>query len=185
MNREDALRLIRKYVGNENSIKHMLATEAVMRSLADRLGEDKDKWGLTGLLHDIDMEIVDYVANPENHGKEGAAILEEEGIEPEIVEAVKSHNPATGKDPITMMERAIYCADPLTGLIVASTLVLPSRKLSDLTPSSVMNRYKERAFARGADRETIASCSEMGIGLEEFIGIGLDAMKGVAEELGL
>ncbi len=185
MNREDALKLIRKYVGNENSLKHMLATEAVMRSLANRFGEDEEKWGLTGLLHDIDMEIVDYVTDPENHGKEGAAILKEENVDPEIVEAVKAHNPATGKKPETMMERAIYCADPLTGLIVASALVLPSRKLSDLTPASVMNRYKERAFARGADRETIASCSEMGIELEEFIEVGLDAMKGIAEELGL
>ena len=184
MNREDALELIGRHVKNENSIKHMLAAEAVMRALAVRFGEDEERWGLTGLLHDIDMEIVDYVADPEEHGKEGAAILEEEGVDREIAEAVRAHNPATGKRPETMMEKAIYCADPLTGLIVASTLVLPSRKISDLTPVSVMNRYKERAFARGADRETIASCSEMGLELEEFISIGLEAMKGIAGKLG-
>lgn len=185
MNREDALRLIEKHVKNRNSIKHMLAAEAVMRSLAGRFNEDEDLWGLTGLLHDVDMEIVDYVSNPEEHGKEGAMILEEEGVRPEIVEAVKAHNPATGKKAETLMEKSIYCSDPLTGLIVAATLVLPSRKISDLTTSSVINRYKEKSFARGADRKIIASCSEMGLSLDEFIEIGLGAMQGIAEDLGL
>ncbi len=185
MNREDALILIRKYVKNVNSIKHMMATEAIMRALAKRFNEDEELWGLTGLLHDIDMEIVDYVIEPSKHGKEGAEILKEEGINKEIVEAVKAHNPATGKKAETMMEKAIYCSDPLTGLIVASTLVLPSRKISDLNASSVMNRYKEKSFARGADRDIIASSSEMGISLEEFIEIGLEAMKKIDKELGL
>ena len=131
------------------------------------------------------MEIVNYASNPEEHGKEGAMILKEEGVESKIVEAVKAHNPATGKKAETLMEKAIYCSDPLTGLIVAATLILPSRKISDLTASSVINRYREKSFARGVDREIIASCFEMGISLEEFIEIGLGAMQKIAKELGL
>lgn len=185
MNREEALRLIEKQVKNRNSIKHMLATEAVMRFLARRFNKNEELWGLTGLLHDIDIELVDYTSNPEEHGKEGALFLEKEGVESEIVEAVKAHNPATGKKAETLMEKAIYCADPLTGLIVAATLVLPSKKISDLTISSVINRYKEKSFARAVNRGIIASCSEMDISLDEFIEIGLKAMQKIAEDLEL
>lgn len=163
----------------------MLATEAVMRSLASRFGEDEEKWGLVGLLHDIDMEIVDYVKDPGKHGNEGARILEEKGLDGELTEAVKSHNPATGKKPETLMEKTIYSVDPLTGLIVASVLVLPSRKISDLSVSSVIRRFKEKSFAKGADREIIASCSEMGLSLEEFVESGLRAMQEINQELGL
>ncbi len=177
--------MIRKYVKNSNSIKHMMASETIMRALAKKFDEDEELWGLTGLLHDIDMEMVDYAINPSKHGEEGAEILKKEGVDKKVIEAVKAHNPATGKKAETLMEKAIYCSDPLTGLIVASTLVLPSRKISDLNTSSVMNRYKEKSFARGADRDIIALSSEMGISLEEFIEIGLEAMKKIDKELGL
>jgi putative nucleotidyltransferase with HDIG domain len=185
MKRDDALKLVKSYVKNENSRKHMIAVEAVMRSLAEKFGEDKNRWGLVGLLHDIDMELVEYGTDPERHGEEGARILRREGLDPDITEAVRAHNPATGKTPETLMEKAIYCTDPITGLIVASTLVLPSRKISDLNVKSVVKRFKEKSFARGANRDTILSSSEIGIELEEFIEIALRAMQEISEELGL
>jgi len=185
MKREEAHALIREHVKNENSVKHMLAVEAVMRALARRLEEDEEKWGLAGLLHDIDMETVDHRTDPQRHGIEGARILEEKGVEEDIVEAVKAHNEATGKERNTLMEKAIYAADPLTGLIIASVLVLPNKKLEELSVDSVMKRFKEKDFARGADRDTISSCEELGIPLEEFVKIGLRAMREINEDLGL
>ncbi len=185
MNRKEGLALVKKYVKNKNSVKHMLAVEAVMRDLAKKFGEDEDVWGLAGLAHDIDMEVVDYRNDPQNHGKKGAKILKENGARTEVVNAALAHNKETGQKRESLLEKAIYCTDPLTGLIVASTLVLPSKKLSDLTPESVLKRYKEKAFAKGADREVIAACNEIGIELEDFIGIGLSAMKKISNDLGL
>ncbi len=184
MERNEALSLIRSYVKNENSIKHMLATETIMTALAIKFSEDEKKWGLAGLLHDLDMEIVDCVNEPEKHGIETVKILKARGIDNSILEAIKAHNYATDKVPETLMEKSIYCTDPLTGLIAASVLVLPSRKISDLTASSVLKRFKEKAFARGANREIIMTCSEIGLDLEDFIEIGFNAMKNIHEELG-
>ncbi len=185
MNREETLSLIKKYVKNENSIKHMLAVEAVMRELAEKFGEDRDIWGLAGLAHDIDMEIVDYRNDPQSHGKKGSEILRENGAKEDVINAALAHNRETGRKRESRLEKAIYCTDPLTGLIVASVLVLPSKKLSDLTSESVLRRYKEKAFARGAEREVIAACSEIGIELDEFVEIGLSSMKKISNDLGL
>ncbi len=185
MTREQALNLVRKNVKNENSIKHMLATEAIMRALAKHFNENEEVWGLAGLLHDLDMEIVDYRLNPEKQGVVGAEMLEKMGVDRVITEAIKAHNEATGKQRESLIEKAIFCTDPLTGLIVAATLVLPSKKLADLTPQSVLNRFKEKSFARGANREIIASCPEINLTLEEFIKIGLTAMQAISEQLGL
>ncbi len=184
MTREDALGLIKQYVKNENSIKHMLSVEAIMRDLAKKFNQDEEVWGISGLVHDIDMEIVDYHNEPKKHGVKGAEILKKQGFSFEITEAVKAHN-IKAKQPETLMEKSIFCADPLTGLIIASTLVLPSRKLLDLSSESVLKRFKEKGFARGADRETIAKCSEINISLEEFVEIGLEAMKEISNELEL
>ncbi len=185
MNREEALSLIKKYVENKNSIKHMLALEAIMRALARKLGKDEEEWGLAGLIHDIDMEIVDYKNNPKEHGAVGAKILQEHGVEQTIVNAVLAHNEETGKERETLMEKAIYAADPLTGLIVASALVLPDKKINNLDVKSIRKRFKEKAFARGANRETIISCHEIGIDLDDFIAIGLEAMKSISKDLEL
>ncbi len=185
MNKQEALQLVRQHVKNENSIKHMLATEAIMRALARRFSEDEEIWGLAGLVHDIDMEMVNYRDHPEKHGKVGGAILEKAGFDSAIIEAVKAHNPATGKVRETRLEKAIYCVDPLTGLIVASTLVLPSKKLADLKIESVLKRFKERHFAQGANREKIAACSEIDLSLEEFVKVGLETMQGISDDLGL
>lgn len=185
MTRDEALKLVQEYVKNENSRKHMLATEAIMRALARHFGEDEEIWGLAGLLHDLDMEIVDYRNNPEKHGLVGAEMLEKMGVDRIITEAIKAHNEATGKIRENRIEKAIFCTDPLTGLIVAATLVLPSKKLADLTPENVLNRFKEKSFAKGANRQIISTCIEIGLGLEEFVKIGLEAMQGIAGELEL
>ncbi len=185
MNREEALKLVRQYVKNENSVKHMLATEAIMRALAKYFSEDEEVWGLAGLLHDLDMEIVDYRNNPEKQGVIGAEMLERMGVDKIITEAIKAHNEATGKIRENRIEKAIFCTDPLTGLIVAATLVLPSKKLVDLTVENVLNRFKEKSFARGANREIIASCAEIGLNLEEFVKIGLEVMQKISQDLEL
>jgi len=163
----------------------MLATDAIMRALARHLAQDQEIWGLAGLLHDLDMELVDYEKEPEKQGAVGALMLEKMGVAQEITDAIRAHNEASGKSRDTLIEKAIYSADPLTGLIVASTLVLPSRKLRDLKTESILNRMKEKSFARGVNRDAIRACEEFGLNLEEFIKIGLEAMREIAEELGL
>ncbi len=185
MKREEALSLVRKYVKNENSIKHMLAVEAVMKSLAQKFEEDEKEWGLVGILHDIDMEIVDYKKNPKEHGQKGAEILEKNNITQKIIDGTLAHNEETGKERKTLLEKAIYCTDPLTGLIVASTLVLPDKSIKKLSVESVLKRFKEKAFAKGANRDIINSCQEIGLELEEFVAIGLSAMQEISEELEL
>ncbi|MFH2013774.1 MAG: HD domain-containing protein [Patescibacteria group bacterium] len=185
MNRDQSLQLVKEKIKNQNSIKHCLATEAIMKAIAIHFNENESLWAITGLVHDLDMELVDYVNEPEKHGIVTAEILKENGFSDEIIRAVKSHNPVNGTNPETKLEKAIYCVDPLTGLIVASCLVLPSKKLSDLTSDNVLNRFKEKSFARGADREIISSCSEINLSLEEFVSIGLKAMQGISSDLGL
>lgn len=185
MQREEALELIKEYVKNKNSIKHMLAVEAVMRSLAKKFKEDEEIWGIAGLVHDIDMEIVDYRNDPKEHGKKGGDILEKHGADEKIINAAMAHNAETGKRRDSLLEKAIFCTDPLTGLIVASVLVLPSKRINDLTSESVMKRFNENSFARGADRKTIAACREIGMELEDFITLGLAAMQQISEDLEL
>jgi predicted hydrolase (HD superfamily) len=120
------------------------------------------------------------------HSIVGAEILEKEGCDKEIVEAVKTHNEAHSIVPESKMAKAIYCVDPLTGLIVASTLVLPSKKIADLTAENVINRFGEKSFAKGANREIIARCEELlGLNLEQFVQICLKAMNKISNELGL
>lgn len=186
MNRDDALQLVKKYVKTANSVKHMLAAEAIMRALGRRFQEDEEVWGLAGLVHDIDMEEVDYQADPKSHGPRSVEILKENGLDDDIVlGVVLAHNEALETLRDTKIKKAIYSVDPLTGLIVASCLVLPSRKLADLSVDNILNRFKEKSFARGAKREIISACSELGLSLEEFCGIGLEAMQGIADVLGL
>jgi len=184
MNREQAIKILKENLSNQNLIKHCLAVEAVMRALSRHFNEDEEKWGLAGLLHDIDYEKVK--GDLSRHSLVGAKMLEDLGVEKEICQAVKVHNEAHGIPPQTLMEKALFTVDPLTGLIVAATLVLPSKKLRDLTEKNVLNRFKEKAFARGANREIIRKCEEyLGLSLEDFVKIGLEAMKGISDDLGL
>jgi len=183
MNRDEALESIQANVENQNLINHMLATEAIMRALARRFGDDEEVWGLTGLLHDIDIELTE--GDMHSHSRLGADIARELGATEEMAQAILCHNEAHGVPCETPLEKALCCADPLTGLIVAGALVRPDEKLEGLTTKSLMKRFKEKRFATGANREQIAKCSELSLELEDFIALGLEAMKGIAREIGL
>ncbi len=183
MEREEALSLVEENIKQKNLVKHCLAVEAVMRRLANYFDEDIEKWGLAGLLHDIDYE--ETADDPARHSLVGAEMLKELGLADDIVYAVKVHNGIHGLARKTIMDKSLYACDPLTGLIVASALIHPDKKLNSLDTEFVMNRYKESSFARGADRDVIASCKEMDMELEEFIGISLEAMQGISDNLGL
>jgi len=184
MEREAALNLLKENLKNQNLQKHCLAVEAGMRELARHFNEDREKWGICGLLHDIDYEKTKD--NPNLHSKMGAEMLKELGFEKEICQAVLTHNEAHKILPESKMAKALFCLDPLTGLIVAATLVLPSKKLSDLKLESVLKKFKEKSFARGANRDIIKKCQEyLGLSLEEFVKIVLEAMQKISNELGL
>lgn len=183
MTREEGLKLVQEKIKNENLIKHCLAVEACMRALARHFGENEEQWSLAGLLHDIDYE--ETKNDPDKHSILGVEMLEKLGLDKEICEAVKTHNERHGIKPESKMAKALYSVDPLTGLIVASVLVLPSKKIADLTAENVLNRFKEKSFARGANREIINKCSEINLTLEQFTETCLKAMQGIAEDLGL
>lgn len=183
MNRKEALDSVKDNVENKNLVKHMLATEAIMRALAKHFGEDEEEWGLTGLLHDIDVELTEGDMN--SHSKLGADLARELGASEAMAHAILSHNERHGVSCETKLDKALFCADPLTGLIIAATLVRPDKKLAALEASSVKKKFKEKSFAAGANREQIALCSEIGLELDEFIELGLAAMKGIAADLGL
>lgn len=183
MNRDEAYKLLKKNLKQNNLVKHCLAVEAVMKELAEHFNEDVDKWGLAGLLHDIDYgETAD---DPERHSIVGAEILEDLGLDDELVYAVKAHNGMHGLPRKKMIDKALYASDPLTGLIVAAALIHPDKKLNSIDTEFVVKRYGEKSFARGADRDVIASCSDMDMELEEFVAISLSAMQGISSKLGL
>jgi putative nucleotidyltransferase with HDIG domain len=183
MTREEALAAVRANVQNQNLVKHMLAAEAIMRALARRFGEDENEWGLAGLLHDIDVELCHE--DMACHSKVGADLLARMGLPAPVVHAVLCHNAAHGVACEGLMDKALLCADPLTGLITAAALVRPDKKLSGVEAGSVRKRFKEKSFAAGANREQIATCAGIGLALEDFIALGLSAMQGISGELGL
>jgi len=183
MDREEALSLVKNYVQNENLIKHMFAVEAVMEDLAKYFDQDIEKWALAGLVHDIDYDLT--ADRPKEHALKGAEILSENGVDEEIIHAVKAHNPVHGPERKSLMDKALYAVDPLTGLIVAAALIHPDKKLSSLDTQFIINRFGEKSFARGADRDQIRACSELDLELEEFIEISLKAMQRISNKLGL
>jgi uncharacterized protein len=165
-------------------IKHCLASEAVLAALAEARGEDREKWAITGLLHDLDYELTH--ADPAIHGRESARILEEKGVDPEIVTAIRRHNRHSCDEPRdTVLDHALAAGETITGLIVATALILPDRKLASVKAGSIIKRMKERAFAAGVDRESILECEHLGIELADFARLALTAMQGVSEDLGL
>jgi putative nucleotidyltransferase with HDIG domain len=183
MERTQALNIVHEYVSTENLIRHMLAVEAAMRFYAARMGEDQDLWGITGILHDFDWEIHPTL---EEHPLAGAPILRERGVPEVVVRAVLSHADHSGIPRTTPMEKALYACDEITGLITAVALVRPSRSLYDLEAASVKKKWKDRAFAAGANREEIAkSAEEFGVDLWEHVGNVILAMRTIAPELGL
>ncbi|RLA85025.1 MAG: phosphohydrolase [Deltaproteobacteria bacterium] len=180
MERQTALAMVREKVKNQNLVKHMLAVEACMRELARHFGQDEELWGLAGLLHDLDYDLTKD--RPEEHGLRTAEMLSGK-VPEEIITAIKAHADKAPRE--SLMAKALYAVDPLTGLIVAATLMHPKRRLEAVDERFVMNRFKEKSFARGANREQIRSCEEIGLSLEEFISICLRAMKSIDQELGL
>lgn len=183
MNRDSAISLIREKVKNENLIKHMLATEAIMHTLAAHFGEDSNLWGLAGLVHDLDYD--QTLKNPKQHGRLAARMLEEAGCDPLIVQAVIAHSPHYDQPRKSRLEIALFAADPLSGLIVAAALIHPQKKLAALDTPFILKRFQEKWFAKGASREQIRTCEEVALSLEEFIDLGLKAMQEIAKELGL
>ena len=184
MNKNEALLMLNNKVKTPNLIKHCLACGAAMEELARYFKEDEEKWGLVGLLHDIDYE--ETKDKPEQHSLIGSEFLQRQGVDKDIVEAVKTHNEIHGFAPETKMAKALFCVDPLTGLIVAATLVLPSKQIKDVTTDNILNRFKEKGFAKGANREIIQQCeSLLKLSLEEFIGLVLQGMQKIDKKLGL
>jgi len=181
MDRQQAYQLAKSKFSNINLFKHVLAVEAVMRGLAEHFDEDQDKWGLAGLLHDLDYE--QTMNDPDQHTLVTEQMLKEYHLDPEIIEAIKCHN---DKAPRTkLMGKAIYASDPVTGLIVAAALMHPDKKLKSIDVPFIMRRFKEKRFAAGANREQIITCEDFGLSLEEFLGIALKSMQGIDRELGL
>ncbi|MBW2609126.1 MAG: HDIG domain-containing protein [Deltaproteobacteria bacterium] len=184
INREEALSLLKEHIQNQNLIKHCLATEAVMIALADSLGEDRERWGLTGLLHDLDVELVD--SDLSRHTLETEKILQEKGVADDIIRAIKLHNEkAHGEKRSELFHHALAAGETITGLIIATTLVYPDKKINSVKPKSIKKRMKEKSFAAGVDREIVMECEKIGMDISEFSGICLKAMQGIADDLGL
>lgn len=189
MTRVEAYQILKENVKSENLIRHHLACEAVMRALYLKLNTNQntqglEEWGIVGLLHDADYELSKEI--PEKH----TLILEQKigtQLPSELMYAIKSHNFKNNKvEPQSMLDWSIYCCDELTGLIVAAALVSPEKKLKALTAESILKRFKEKSFAKGADRKQIEMCTEkLKIPLNEFIQIALTSMQQIAPYLGL
>ena len=182
-NREAALELFKKYNKSESLLKHALAVEGVMRYMARKAGEDEDKWGVVGLVHDLDYEMY-----PDQHCTMTRKILEENKWPDEYIRAVLSHGWGIASDvePVTLMEKTLYAMDELTGLVVTSALVRPSKSVMDMEARSVKKKWKDKRFAAGVDRSVIEKGAEMlGVTLDELITDCIMGMREVADEIGL
>ena len=182
MNRQDALAIVNQYISNENLVRHMLAVEAAMRFYAAKFEQDQELWGNTGLLHDFDWEIHPTL---EEHPQAGVPILREKEVPEEIIQAILSHADHTGVPRESLMEKALFACDEVTGLITAAALVRPSHSLDDLKVKSVKKKWKDRKFAAGANRDEIAQAAdEFGVELWEHVDNVIQAMRGIGPELG-
>ncbi len=185
MNRNDGWKLLTEYTKSDSLIKHALAVEAAMRAYARKYGEDEETWGLVGLLHDFDYER--YPTMPP-HALQGAKILRESGWPEAIAHAVESHADYAGMVRVSLMEKALYAVDELTGLITAAALVRPTKDIRDITEiKSIKSKFKDKAFAAGVNRQDVMrGAEELGVDLwQEHVPLVLEAMKRIAGELGL
>ena len=186
--REETLALVQEYTASDSLRKHMLAVEAAMRAYADRFGEDPERWGLTGLVHDFDYE---RFPNPshsptEEHPAEGVRMLRARGWPEDMLEAILGHGDYTGVPRVSRLAKTLYAVDELTGLITATALVRPSRSVHEVDARSVRKKMKDKAFARGVSREdVVAGAADLGVDLDEHIDFVIGAMRGSAEALGL
>lgn len=184
LKREIALTFLNEHIKNQNLVNHMLASEAVMRALARKLDRDEDLWGITGLLHDVDLEIVD--GDMDRHAKTAAYMLREKGFPEEGLQAVLAHNgDVLNIECKSDFDYALICAETITGMIVATALVYPDKKIKSVKPKSIRKRMKEKHFARNVNRDSILLCEKIGIDFEEFVVLSLEAMCGISDELGL
>ena len=184
MDRQEALELLDQHINADQLRKHCLATEAVMRALAEHLGEPIDLWGIAGLLHDLDFE--ETAEKPEKHGRRTAAILADTDLPVEVVDAIKAHNAeALGVRREAKLDFALTCAESITGLIVATALVYPDKRLASVKPKSILKRMKQKDFARRVNRNLIQLCEEIQVPLQDFAALSLRAMQGISGELGL
>jgi len=182
LTRSEALGIVLEHVKNDVLVKHMIAVGAIMRGLAKRFGEDPGLWELVGILHDVDFEEIgqDFA----RHGALSAEIVK--GMLPEDgLHAIRAHNPQTGSLPESRMDLSLYSADALSGLVIAMALMVQDRKVANVKVASLVKRMKDKSFARNVNRENIQRCSEIGLSLEEFLGIGLASMQETAVELSL
>ncbi len=187
LDRNKAVELLNQHLKTENLVSHSYAVEAVMRALAKKFDPDnEDLWGITGLLHDLDADLVDYRNNPKLHGPKTVEVLKEENYGNEgMYNSICAHNKDTGTLIKSKMDRALYAADPITGFISAIALVYPDKKLSSVKVKSITKRMKEVRFAAGADREAMASIEEIGMSFGDFAALSLNAMREISDQLGL
>jgi len=183
INRESAWSLLCEYTQSESLRKHMMAVEICMRAYARKLAEDEDKWGITGLLHDFDYE---KYPTPQEHPFVGNKILEERGYSEEIRRAILSHAEYSGVKRESAMEKALFACDELSGFITATTLVKPSKSLAEVDAKSIRKKMKDKAFARSVSRDDIVNgAADLGVDLDQHIAFCIEAMRGIAGELGL
>ena len=183
LDRTQAWSLLCEYTQSESLRKHMLAVEACMRAYARKFGEDENKWGITGLLHDFDYE---KYPTPAEHPFVGNKILEERGYPEDVRRAILSHADYSGVKRESQMEKTLYACDEVSGFITASALVKPNKSLAEVEAKSVRKKMKDKAFARSVNRDDIINgAADLGVDLEEHIAFCIEAMKGIAGELGL
>lgn len=184
MTRNEALDLLKKHVKNEKMLYHSFSSEAVLKALAKKLGRDEEKWGMAGLLHDIDVELTN--ADPAIHALKAGELLGEFNLDDEILDAIRMHNEmATGLPRNTEFQHALAAGETITGLIYATALIYPDKKIASVKPKSITKRMKQRAFAASVSRENIMECEKIGIALPEFVDISLKAMQEIADQIGL
>lgn len=182
--REEAEKLLKTYIKSDKMLVHSYAAEVVLKALAVKLNADEAKWSMAGLLHDLDVEITN--ADPRTHALETEKILKENNYDDEIVDAIKMHNEeAHGLPRNTLFHHALAAGETITGLIVATALVYPDKKLENVKVKSITKRMKEKAFAASVNRETIMECEKLGLTLDEFADIALTAMKSISDKIGL
>ena len=186
--RADALAIVQEHTASESLRKHMLAVEAAMRAYAERFGEDPDRWGLAGLVHDFDYERYPNAAHSatEDHPAYGVRLLRERGWPEDILQAILGHATYSGVPRESRMAKTLFAVDELTGLITATALVRPSKSLHEVDAKSVKKKMKDKAFARGVNRDDVVEgARELGVELDEHIQFVIDAMRARAAELGL
>ncbi|MFA4986631.1 MAG: HDIG domain-containing metalloprotein [Candidatus Brocadiia bacterium] len=184
MNRESAFELLKQHVHTPANIAHALEAEAVMRAMAKRLGQDQNKWGICGLLHDLDWELTQL--NPAKHGLVTAEMLAATDIDPDILAAIPAHNgDLNGSVCDTQMAKALMPSETVTGLVIACILVRPDRNFATLQVSSIRKKMKDKSFARNVSRETIMKVEELGIPLEEFLELAKNAIAEIQSSLSL